>query len=177
MLRKFVNTDFEGHILPPRDRARARTFMCQSQPLLLAPYARRLEQRLYCFHRNSREAYMAHMRKLTYNLASNGKTLLERYTPDQLAQLDDAILSKGSAIEKWTEAYRARKREEDDLLRSNESVIEEDERAQQQVEGIMVCTRCKSTDITWDQKQTRGADESMTVFFQCRNCGKRWKMS
>ena len=176
MLRGLV-TDFEGHILPPRDRARAREFMRRSQDLLSAHFVRRLEQRMYCYHRHSREAYMAHMRKMAYNLASNGAALLARYSPDQLAQLDDAILAKGSPIEKWADAYRERKREEDELLRSNESVIEEDECARQQVEGIMVCTRCKSTDITWDQKQTRGADESMTVFFQCRNCAKRWKMS
>ncbi len=45
------------------------------------------------------------------------------------------------------------------------------------VEGVVRCSRCKSSDIRWDQKQTRGADESMTIFFECKSCGKRWKMS
>ena len=90
MLRGLI-TDFEGHLLPPRDRARARAFMCQSQKRLPVHYARRLEQRLYCFHRKSREAYMAHMRKLTHSLASNGEALLGLYTPDQLARLTDFV--------------------------------------------------------------------------------------
>lgn len=169
--------DFTDHPLPPEDRARASAFLRRSAASVDAHYARRLEQRIYSYHRSSKPAYMAHMRKLTHSLASNGAALLGVYTPDQLAQLDDAILAKGSPLEVWAEAYRARKREEEALLTSNESVIAEDEQARTQVEGIMVCTRCKSSDITWDQKQTRGADESMTVFFQCRNCAKRWKMS
>jgi len=45
------------------------------------------------------------------------------------------------------------------------------------VECQIKCGRCKSTHVSVEQKQTRGADESMTVFVQCENCGLRWKMS
>jgi transcription elongation factor S-II len=38
------------------------------------------------------------------------------------------------------------------------------------------CRRCKSTDVAWEQKQTRGADEAMTVFCSCATCGNRWTM-
>jgi DNA-directed RNA polymerase subunit M/transcription elongation factor TFIIS len=44
------------------------------------------------------------------------------------------------------------------------------------VECQIKCGRCKSTQVIVEQKQTRGADESMTVFVQCENCGLRWKM-
>lgn len=44
------------------------------------------------------------------------------------------------------------------------------------VECQIKCGRCKSTHVSVEQKQTRGADESMTVFVQCENCGLRWKM-
>ncbi len=44
------------------------------------------------------------------------------------------------------------------------------------VECQIKCGRCKSTQVSVEQKQTRGADESMTVFVQCENCGLRWKM-
>ena len=44
------------------------------------------------------------------------------------------------------------------------------------VECQLKCGRCKSTQVSVEQKQTRGADESMTVFVQCEKCGLRWKM-
>jgi transcription elongation factor S-II len=41
--------------------------------------------------------------------------------------------------------------------------------------SLFTCSRCKSTKTTSTQKQTRSADEPMTVFVLCMNCGKRWK--
>ena len=38
------------------------------------------------------------------------------------------------------------------------------------------CRKCKSAKITFNQKQTRSADEAMTVFCQCSDCLYRWKM-
>ena len=40
--------------------------------------------------------------------------------------------------------------------------------------GIFACTRCKSFDVDTDQKQTRSADEPMTIFCTCNVCGKRF---
>ena len=37
------------------------------------------------------------------------------------------------------------------------------------------CRRCKSTQCTYYQLQTRSADEPMTTFVSCINCGNRWK--
>ena len=37
------------------------------------------------------------------------------------------------------------------------------------------CRRCKSTQCTYYQLQTRSADEPMTTFVCCINCGNRWK--
>jgi len=41
--------------------------------------------------------------------------------------------------------------------------------------SLFTCGRCKSIKTTSTQKQTRSADEPMTVFVFCLNCGKRWK--
>ena len=37
------------------------------------------------------------------------------------------------------------------------------------------CSRCKSRKCTYYELQTRSADESMTIFITCINCGNRWK--
>jgi DNA-directed RNA polymerase subunit M/transcription elongation factor TFIIS len=36
------------------------------------------------------------------------------------------------------------------------------------------CTRCHKRQCTYYELQTRSADEPMTIFVQCVNCGKRW---
>lgn len=43
-------------------------------------------------------------------------------------------------------------------------------------EGAFACSRCKSRYTTYFQLQTRSADEPMTTFVACLDCGKRWKM-
>jgi len=36
------------------------------------------------------------------------------------------------------------------------------------------CGRCHKRECTYYELQTRSADEPMTIFIQCVNCGKRW---
>jgi transcription elongation factor S-II len=40
---------------------------------------------------------------------------------------------------------------------------------------IFTCSRCKKSKCTYYQMQTRSADEPMTTFITCLNCGKNWK--
>ena len=37
------------------------------------------------------------------------------------------------------------------------------------------CRKCKKNECTYYQMQTRSADEPMTTFVSCINCGNRWK--
>ena len=45
----------------------------------------------------------------------------------------------------------------------------------QKVSSEFTCRKCKSKDCTYYQMQTRSADEPMTTFITCENCGNRWK--
>lgn len=40
--------------------------------------------------------------------------------------------------------------------------------------GLFQCRRCKSFDVDTEQKQTRSADEPMTIFCLCTKCGLRF---
>jgi len=39
------------------------------------------------------------------------------------------------------------------------------------------CGKCKQKMVSYSQAQTRSADEPMTTFCECMNCGNRWKFS
>ena len=38
-----------------------------------------------------------------------------------------------------------------------------------------LCTRCHKRQCTYYELQTRSADEPMTIFITCLNCGKKWR--
>lgn len=42
-------------------------------------------------------------------------------------------------------------------------------------DGLLVCRSCKSKKTHYVLMQTRSADEPMTAFVSCLNCGRRWK--
>ncbi|UYV76884.1 TCEA3 [Cordylochernes scorpioides] len=41
---------------------------------------------------------------------------------------------------------------------------------------LLKCSKCKKTNCTYNQVQTRSADEPMTTFVLCNECGHRWKV-
>ena len=41
--------------------------------------------------------------------------------------------------------------------------------------GGQKCRFCGSDKTSYTQKQTRSADEPMTIFHVCHSCGKRWR--
>jgi transcription elongation factor S-II len=49
------------------------------------------------------------------------------------------------------------------------------EKKKLEVNSIYTCGKCKKDKVEHYQKQTRSADEPMTVFCHCLLCGKRWR--
>lgn len=47
----------------------------------------------------------------------------------------------------------------------------------QTVSQTGTCHKCKSIETEHYQKQTRSADEPMTTFFRCLQCGNQWILS
>jgi len=42
---------------------------------------------------------------------------------------------------------------------------------------LLKCVKCRKRNCTYSQLQTRSADEPMTTFVLCNECGKRWKFN
>lgn len=49
--------------------------------------------------------------------------------------------------------------------------------AEKSISDSLECGRCKKKKVSYTQAQTRSADEPMTTFCECMNCGHRWKVS
>lgn len=61
----------------------------------------------------------------------------------------------------------ARAREEKDI-----SIMMEEDKVYVQTDP---CPDCGNKNVSAYRKQTRSADEPMTVFLTCLNCGRKWK--
>ena len=68
------------------------------------------------------------------------------------------------APEKWEQLIKEKR--ERDKSKYDQSI---------QINSEFKCRRCKSNNCTYYQLQTRSADEPMTTFVSCLNCGNRWK--
>lgn len=65
----------------------------------------------------------------------------------------------------------------------NQEVSEEEDEEEVVVGGPMKkfirCTGkkgCGSSNTDWKGRQTRSADEGMTIFVTCKDCGRRWRV-
>lgn len=129
--------------------------------------------------KENKKDYTAKFRQLSFNLKKNAALredlLNEVVTADQLINM--------SADELATEEKRneIQKLRDDAFQRARLDWADANaEKINQQcgivdAKGLFTCGRCKSSKTSNTQKQTRSADEPMTVFVQCHNCGNRWK--
>jgi len=58
-------------------------------------------------------------------------------------------------------------------IKKAKAVLEEREET---TDAFIVCKKCKSNAVDTEQKQTRSADEPMTIFCVCRKCSSRWRI-
>tara|TARA_B110000908_G_scaffold172730_1_gene242463 strand:- start:17221 stop:17601 length:381 start_codon:yes stop_codon:yes gene_type:complete len=88
-------------------------------------------------------------------------TALEYFTQKELLNSPDLWFvgtKEAKQVDTWLkEAYPSVKTDTDEIT-----------------ESILVCGKCKERKVDYYQKQTRGADEPMTCFCHCLNCGTRW---
>lgn len=73
-------------------------------------------------------------------------------------------------------ASESRKKEIDKIREANLKASQTAKDTQAETEEFK-CGRCGKRKCKYYQLQTRSADEPMTTFVTCINCGNRWKFS
>jgi DNA-directed RNA polymerase subunit M/transcription elongation factor TFIIS len=118
-----------------------------------------------------REVYKRKALSIIYNLKDARSHLKIRLLKGKLKTRD---LSTMKPFELWpTGPYDQRKRQREcDELRKR---LANDKEEAEDFEGAFKCGKCKSKRTKYYQMQTRSADEPMTTFVNCINCGKRWR--
>lgn len=160
----------QDDLVAPTLRLRAAKLLCSFSGLP-AETALRMERCVAGASGNCVRAYMAHIRRQGFNVACNAN--LTTTPPERLILMSDEEFAAGTLIERVQNEEQDRMRAYTELLKEKyENVVKA-----QSSDSILKCRACGSSDIAWSQKQTRGADESSTIFCQCQKCSKRWRLS
>jgi len=109
--------------------------------------------------------YTANLRRIAWAINS-GNSDKKTTAEDWITSTDDSFVENTEHSE-WERDFYAKKEFAKSVLQGNNE-------AKEKIVGIFACPRCKSFDVDTEQKQTRSADEPMTVFCTCNACEKRF---
>ena len=109
--------------------------------------------------------YGDHVRRAAFNLHANPAV------GAKVVRAPDEALTHGTLVGRIRDEARARAGRFEQMLADKYDAINDC-----QFEALVRCRRCGGEEVTWDEKQTRSADEGATVFCRCTTCQNRWTM-
>lgn len=139
-------------------------------------WARGLECCTLVYSKNDIGAYRKKINQLTFNIKKNGKFLLTSYYPWELSFLNDHALGQGTDEEKKMIAHVNKINHFKQEIETTIKLLKSNQKSDGMCKLQIRCRACKSMNIFDFQKQTRSADEAMTWFFTCRDCGTSGKI-
>ena len=144
--------------------------------------ATEVEIACHIYSKGIKETYLAKIRSLVFNLKKNAdlreNVILGSTQPETLVTLPPDQLATAEINKERTEnKAKLQDSRRLDWDAANEGKINEmcGIKGDLLKASLFTCGRCKSIKTTSTQKQTRSADEPMTVFVLCLNCNMRWK--
>lgn len=125
-----------------------------------------------CHWNNSlfKHVYLTKVRHILGNLipttyVQNTKLLDDlrsgKYSIEEVCSLNTYTICN----ERWRDFIHRRQQREKRQLEGNKAMATDQ----------FLCMRCHKRECTYYEMQTRSADEPMTIFIQCMNCGKHWR--
>ncbi len=119
--------------------------------------------------------YANKMLQMFFHLRQAHLRLHETHPPDVLVWLDDTGLSGNTEPGASTSAGSAHVKRIERVFDESKRHTSVQPKLQTHV-AFLVCKKCKSTDVGFNQKQTRSGDEGMTSFCRCNACSHTWTM-
>ncbi|KAL8866391.1 MAG: hypothetical protein Q9174_006331 [Haloplaca sp. 1 TL-2023] len=122
------------------------------------------------FGPETKEAYKTKVRSLFQNLKNKSnptlrvRVLSNEITPERLVVMTHEDL-KSAEQKKQDLEYQKENMKNAEVAKPERSISTSFE-----------CGKCKQKKVAYNQAQTRSADEPMTTFCECQNCGNRWKV-
>jgi transcription elongation factor S-II len=134
--------------------------------------AREVELAAYSkYQPETSDTYRQKMRSLFQNLKNKSNPML------RVNILNNSITASKFVVMTHDELNSAeRKAEEARLAKDNmeKAMVPQEIKS---VSDALKCGKCGQKRVSYTQAQTRSADEPMTTFCECLNCGNRWKFS
>ena len=143
-------------------------------PSHILPIAMSIEQEVFkCHGPDTSQPYKDKIRSLFINLKSRDSPHLrdallstpQSITPERLVKMTPEELKSPEQAARDNELAARNK---------NNAIVGKDQKA---ISDILTCPQCKQKKVSYTQAQTRSADEPMTTFCECLNCGRKWKFS
>lgn len=92
--------------------------------------------------------------------------LFARYESGEISLQDLTTMNSYQLFAgRWRESFEKQQEQEKRQLEGNKAMATDQ----------FLCTRCWKRECTYYEMQTRSADEPMTIFITCLNCGKHWR--
>ncbi|KAF8424540.1 transcription factor S-II, central domain-containing protein [Tirmania nivea] len=131
--------------------------------------AKAVEAAVYTASKRTDQAYKTKIRSLYLNLKDKKNPYLRRRVIN--GDLSPERLSTMTSQEMASEERRAedQKLEEENMREAMKPT------AVRSTTDQFPCGKCGKRTVAYSQAQTRSADEPMTTFCECQNCGHRWK--
>ena len=123
--------------------------------------------------------YVAKLRQLSFNLKKNSELRSDvnsrKLTAEKLLELDaDQLATREKQEERRKMAEYQHDARSLDWERKNRDRMDKSIGIDNS-KTMYPCGKCKSTKVSNYEKQTRSGDEPMTQFFECADCGHRWR--
>jgi len=114
--------------------------------------------------------YQMYARRISANFHPdayvNNKELFQRYKKGEMSLDDMSRMNSYDLFEtRWKESFEQQQIREKRQLEGDKSMATDQ----------FLCGRCHKRECTYYEMQTRSADEPMTIFITCLNCGKHWR--
>ncbi len=119
-----------------------------------------VENKIHAHYGHDRNQYYGYIVKVIENMKSD---YVKECVSNGIIKIEDVFSLEKDFLcpDKWQKLQD---------LRMPKSIVTERKK------GMFKCKRCTSYYTTHTEKQTRGGDESTTVFVGCNDCGFSWKM-